>query len=315
MSLASFALILLQAAAVTQQEPARPAPVFGVSVENVYIDAFVSHRGAPVSGLFASDFELRDNGVVQQLELAASDAQPLLAVLTFDISGSLEGEKLKALKAASQALLETLRSEDEATLVTFGDQIDWLTSPTRDKNLIRRALDRLKPGGGTPVMDALYTAITLPKSQGRTLVVLFTDGVDNMSWLDWRQVQLVAERSNALIHVVSLQPPIVLVGGSEGPLRFGNRMIPAEGTRSLEFESSFALRQIAETTGGRYWEAESLDRLKTAFSAIAEAMGKRYVLRYSPEDVSRPGWHKIDLKLRGKKGDVHTRSGYWVAPR
>jgi VWFA-related protein len=164
-------------------------------------------------------------------------------------------------------------------------------------------------------MDALYSAMTLPKSQGRTLVVLFTDGVDNMSWLDWHQVQLVGERSNALVHVVSLQPPIALVGGSEGPMRFGNRMIPAEGTRSLEFESSWALRQIAETTGGRYWEAESLDRLKTAFAAIAEAMGKRYVLRYSPENIARPGWHRIELKIRGKKGDVHTRSGYWVAER
>jgi hypothetical protein len=55
--------------------------------------------------------------------------------------------------------------------------------------------------------------------------------------------------------------------------------------------------------------------LKTAFAAIADAMGRRYVLRYSPENVKRPGWHKIELKLRGKKGDVHTRSGYWVADR
>ena len=72
---------------------------------------------------------------------------------------------------------------------------------------------------------------------------------------------------------------------------------------------------IAELTGARYWEAESLDRLKTAFTAIAEAMGKRYVLRYVPENVKRPGWHKIELKLRGKKGDVRTRTGYWVPNR
>ena len=312
MSLAAAGFILFQGAALVPQEPAKAPPVFGVSVENVYIDAFVSHRGAPVPGLLASDFELRDKGVVQHLELAASDAQPLLAVLAFDVSGSLEGERLTALKAASQALLLSLRPEDEATLLTFADQIDWLAPPTTDKNVIRRALDQLRPGGGTPVMDALYAAMTLPKSQGRTLVVLFTDGVDNLSWLDWRQVQIVAERSNALVQVVSLQPPIATVEGSQGPLRFGNRMLPAEGTHSLEFESSWALRRIAEVTGGRYWEAESLDRLKTAFTAIAEAMGKRYVLRYVPENVPRPGWHKIELKLRGKKGEVHTRSGYWV---
>lgn len=297
------------------QAPQQAPPVFGASVESVYIDAFVSQRGAPVSGLLATDFELRDNGVAQQLDLVARDAQPLLAVLAFDASNSLDGEKLIALKAASQALLATLRPEDEATLLTFSDSIDWLVPPTTDKAAVRKALDKVRAGGGTPVMDALYAAMTLPKSSGRTLVVLFTDGVDNLSWLDRRQVQVIAERSNVLVHVVSLQPPVAQVAASEGPLRFGGHMLPADGTRSLEFESSWALRQIAETTGGRYWEAETLDRLKTAFAAIADAMGRRYVLRYSPENVKRPGWHKIDLKLRGKKGDVHTRSGYWVADR
>jgi VWFA-related protein len=316
MSIASGSLGLFLGAALIHQEPAKAPPVFGVSIENVYIDAFVSQRGAPLPGLAASDFELRDNGVVQQLELASSDAQPLLAVLTFDTSGSLlEGEKLLALKAASQALLETLRPEDEATLFTFNDVIQWLAPPTTDKAAVRRALDRLQPGGGTPVRDALYAAITLPESRGRTLVVLFTDGVDNLSWLDWRQVLLVAERSNALIHVVSLQPPVATVAASQGPLRFGNHIVPAEGTRALEYESSFSLRQIAEATGGRYWEAESLDRLKTAFAAIAEAMAKRYVLRYVPENVKRPGWHKIELKLKGKTGDVRTRTGYWIPDR
>lgn len=170
----------------------------------------------------------------------------------------------------------------------------------------------MQPGGGTPVIDALYAAITLPRSSGRTLVVLFSDGIDNLSWLDWRQVQAVAERSNALLHVVTLQPTTVLIGGVQGPLRFGGHMMPAVGARNLEFESSWALRTIAESTGGRLWEAESLERLKTAFATIAEAMGKRYVLRYSLEGVPRPGWHKLSLKLRKKKGDVHTRTGYWV---
>jgi VWFA-related protein len=311
----SAAIHVLLGAALIRQEPIKAPPVFGVSVENVYIDAFVSQHGTPISGLVASNFELRDNGVVQPVEIAASDAQPLLAVLAFDISGSLEGEKLAALKAASQALLQTLRPEDEATLFTFADQVDWLAPPTTDKSLIRRALDELKPGGGTPVRDALYAAITLPESRGRTLVVLFTDGVDNLSWLDWRQVQLVAERSNALVHVVSLQPPRMIAEGPQGTVRFGNRMLPVEGARPLEFEGSYSLRQIAEATGGRYWEAESLDRLRTAFAAIAEAMGKRYILRYTPENVKGPGWHKIELRLRGQKGDVRARSGYWVADR
>lgn len=311
---AASGLCLLAAVALPQETRPQALPVFGASIENVYIDAFVSQHGAPLSGLAATDFELRDRGVVQRLDLVSSDTQPLLAVLAFDISNSLEGEKLAALRAASQALLDTLRPEDEASLFTFADDIRWLAEPTRDKASVRRALDQLHPGGGTPIMDALYAAITLPNSRGRSLVVLFTDGVDNLSWLDWRQVQTVAERSNVAVHIVSLQPPAESEArGQDAELRW--RIYPAEKSPALEFESSFALRQIAEATGGRYWEAGSKDRLRMAFVAIAEQMGRRYVLTYSPENVKGAGWHKIELRLRGKKGDVHARSGYWVADR
>lgn len=291
-----------------------PAPVtFAVEVENIYVDAFVTLKGGPVTGLAASDFELRDNGVVQRLELAAADAQPLLAVLTFDMSNSLAGGKLTSLRAASQALLTALRPEDEATLFCFTDDVRWLVTPTTDKESLGKALAELQPGGGTAIMDALYAALTLPSTRSRSLVVLFTDGADNSSWLDWRQIQKVAERSNAVIHVVGLKPPNLTAPGET--VEIGIRSVPVESPTALDFEGPWGLRQIAELTGGRYWEAESLDRLKTAFAAIAEAMGKRYVLRYAPENVKRPGWHRIELKLRGKKGDVRTRTGYWVPDR
>ena len=310
-ALSSFLLLVPSLA----RPPQQPRPEFGVSVEYVYIDAFVSKGGEPVAGLLASDFELRDNGVVQQLELAASETHPLLAVLAFDVSNSLAGDKLDGLKAGSEALMEALRPEDQATLFTFSDQIEWLAPPTEEKAEVRRALDRLRPGGGSAVMDALYAAITLPRWSGRTLVVLFSDGVDNVSWLDGRRLRSVAERSNALVYVVSLRASGQRARGTRGPAGPGSPSTSEDERPTLEFEGSAVLQQIAEATGGRYWEAESPERLKTTFAEIAESMGRRYVLRYVPENVKRPGWHKIDLKLRGKKGDVRARSGYWVFDR
>ena len=301
----------LTAQVFAQAAPQPTTPVFAVEVENIYVDAFVTQRGSPVEGLAATDFELRDNGVVQPLSLVAADTQPLLAVLAFDVSNSLEGEKLDSLRAASEALLGSLRAEDEATLIAFTDEVRWIVSPTAEKASLSRALAQLQPGGGTAIMDALYAALTLPNTRSRSLVVLFTDGVDNSSWLDWKQIQRVAERSNAVIHVVGLKPLGITTPGETA--EFGIRSVPIESPTALEFEGPWGLRQIAETTGGLYWQAESLDRLKAAFGAIAEAMGKRYILRYTPENVTRVGWHKIELKLRGKKGDVHTRRGYWVA--
>ena len=74
-----------------------------------------------------------------------------------------------------------------------------------------------------------------------------------------------------------------------------------------------ALRQIAEASGGRFWGADSPERLRRAFAEIADAMGHRYILRYEAQGVKRDGWHRIEIKLRAQKGDVQARHGYWVA--
>lgn len=287
--------VSLVAGAPATNAQKRTPPVFEVRVETVYVDAFVTDGGKPVLGLAASDFELKDNGVAQRVELASVGALPLLAVLAFDASGSLAGERLRALRGASQALMESLKPQDEVALFTFAEEIDWWVRPTRDKARVTSALERLTVGGGTAVVDAVYAAVTLPVTQARSLVVIFTDGEDNMSWLNWREVQVVAEKSNALIHVVSLQQ--------------------AGATPSVKSEHPWAMCQIAEATGGRCWEAASPARLRGAFSAIAEAMSKRYVLRYEPQNVTRPGPHRVDVRLRGRRADVQARRGYWVADR
>jgi hypothetical protein len=41
-------------------------------------------------------------------------------------------------------------------------------------------------------------------------------------------------------------------------------------------------------------------------------MGERYVLRYDPQGVAREGWHALRVRLRGAKGQVQARRGYWV---
>jgi len=318
MTLALAAFLALQAAAGPPAAQPQPPPkvqvpaVFGIQVDSVYVDAFVSQRRDPVIGLTAEDFELKDNGVVQHLDLVSAEALPLLAVLVFDSSNSLAGQRLAALQASGKAFLESLRPRDEVSLFTFSGETEWLAKPTADKASVAKALDELRPGGATAVLDALYAALVLPKTQGRTLVVLFTDGEDNMSWLDWRQMRVVAERSNALIHVVGLKRSDDRAA-AEPVMDLSGRMLPMTTTPSLEFLPTWGMRQIAELTGGRYWEAESPARLKSAFAAITETMAQRYILSYQPQGVKRPGWHEIELRLPGRTGDVHARRGYWVA--
>ncbi len=84
----------------------------------------------------------------------------------------------------------------------------WLAAPTPDKATVRQALARLRAEGATSVYDALYAGITLSEGERRALIVLFTDGEDNTSWLGEADLRTVAERSNALVHVVGWRPPL-----------------------------------------------------------------------------------------------------------
>jgi tight adherence protein B len=293
----------LAAAAAVPCASAQAPPVFPSSVESVYVDVFVSRGGQPIAGLQASSFELKDNGVRQAAELAAAESMPLRAVLVFDTSSSVVGERLAALKAAGEAFLNGLRPADEVALVGFSEEITWLAPATTDKGAVRRALDRLEPAGATAAYDALYTAIALSEAGGRALIVLFTDGEDNMSVLGANQLHAVVERSNALVHAVGWRSPEAT---EPGPRSLTDAQVS-------ELEQTRPLGQIAAATGGRFWTADSPERLRRAFAEIADAMSHRYVLRYEPQGVQREGWHRIEVKLRGQKGEVQARHGYWVA--
>jgi VWFA-related protein len=293
----------LAVAAAVPWAPWQAPPVFRATVESVYVDVFVSRGGQPIPGLQASSFAVKDNGVRQVAELLVAESQPLHAVLVFDTSSSLAGERLTALKGAGKAFLDGLGPEDQVALVGFSEEIAWLTSSTADKAAVRRALDNLEAAGTTAAFDALYAAVALSEEAGRSLIVLFTDGEDNMSVLSEKQLVTVVERSNALVHTVGWREPGIT---SEPGLITAEITVPNQAFPPL--------RQIAEASGGRFWWADSPEQLRRAFAEIADAMSHRYILRYEPQGVKREGWHRIEIKLRGQKGDLQARHGYWVAP-
>jgi Mg-chelatase subunit ChlD len=110
-----------------------------------------------------------------------------------------------------------------------------------DKTAVRRALDNLEAAGTTAAFDALYAAVALSEEAGRSLIVLFSDGEDNMSVLSEKQLVTAVERSNALVHTVGWREPALITAEITVP----NQALPP-------------LRQIAEATGGRFWWADSL---------------------------------------------------------
>jgi Ca-activated chloride channel homolog len=221
-----------------------------------------------------------------------------------DTSGSVDGEKLAELQSGIHSLLGGLRAGDEAGLVTFDHEIRQRVPFTTDLARVERGVRGILPGGSTALLDALYAGTLLADGRGRSLLVLFSDGEDNVSWLDSRELVRVLEQSNVLVQVVGIvAPPPVFP-----PPRFGTPPVPQQPPQVK------TLRRLAEVTGGRFWPAASAARLAEAFGAILEAMRTRYVLRFEPPQPQLPGLHAIDVRLVGRRGSVHCRPAYFVPP-
>jgi VWFA-related protein len=275
---------------------------FELEVRNVYVDVFVTRDGKPVTDLESKDFVVFDNGVAQEHELVDIEAVPMSTLLVLDVSGSVRGPKLKHLRRAAHAFVEGLKDDDEAGLLMFTHQMDLRKGLDNDFTTLQEVLNQSIKGGYTALNDALFAGLKLLESgTGRPLLLLFTDGDDNASWIRESDLLDAAKASDAVIYTVGVV--------SSGGVYSGNRLVTATTTR----DASRFLERLAESTGGRTWFARSADELEDIYLRILSEMETRFLLTYQPRDVSREGWHKIEVKVSGHKAsEVRARSGYLV---
>jgi VWFA-related protein len=275
--------------------------VFKSRAAAVRVDALVTNGRRPVAGLTAADFELRDNGVIQTISAVDFETLPLNIISVLDVSGSVAGAPLAHLKRAYVAVIDALATGDRAALITFANKIALHTDLTSDRARLRALADDVQPGGATAVFDATFAALALREAdQGRTLVLLLSDGRDTSSWLTARKLVQAARRTDVVLYPVTI--PVL-----RPRFTTGGQPIPREQSVS---PSEPLLDALAEETGGRVVYASDEAALAKTFLDVLEEFRQRYVLSYSPSGVSTSGWHAIEVKLRGKSGEVRARRGY-----
>jgi VWFA-related protein len=259
-------------------------PTFSARLDVVRVDALVTDGGKIVGGLTAAQFEVLDNGVAQQIDLASFGDLPIDVVLAFDLSESLTGERLDHLRTAGRALLGGLKPDDRAGLLTFNHKLTLRQNLTGDRSKVAAALEDAEPIGQTALVDGTYASLLLGQADaGRDLLIVFSDGLDTASWLTEGSVIEAARRADMTVYGVTVR----------------------ENGRS-EF-----LEKIAEATGGAMVEIESTRDLSRTLVAILDEFRERYVLSYSPSGVAKAGWHKLQVRVKGRRATVKARAGYF----
>ncbi len=291
------AALLACAWAVVADEP----PRFAVGTRVVYLDVHVSRDGHSVEGLRASDFDVRDDGRPREVALVERGAAAIQAVLLLDTSGSVSGARLERLRSAARAFLDGLAATDQAALATFCSDVRLVAPLGSSREALKHALDGVAAGGGTALFDAVGAALRLGDARaGRPVLVVFSDGENVLSWLTPDKVLAVARGSEVAVYAVQ----------SERGARAWNDPTLPEGRRQLGDAPDF-LSDLAAETGGRVWRTSEGGLEQAFLDALAEVKS-RYLLRFEVDDDARPGWHRLDVRLRRGKGEVRVRRGYWV---
>ena len=226
---------------------------FQAGVDAVRVEVFVRDGAASVSGLIAGDFELRDNGVPQAVELLKVDDLPVSAMLLLDTSNSVDGPALVNLKDAARAAVEALRPDDHAAVMTFASAVTLRRGWTKPSAEIYDAIAHAPQGGSTSLYDALFAALLLrdPEPGTRHLILLFSDGEDSASWLPRDAVTEAARRADSVVYTVTIRPP-----GAEVVLQYRSGVKLWSARQDARAMRPFAGRaapahwRVGTTTGG-----------------------------------------------------------------
>jgi VWFA-related protein len=281
---------------------------FRSGVDAVPVDVLVLDGNRPVGGLTASDFELRDSGVVQRIDSVAFEDVPLNVMLALDTSESVDGAPLENLKQAALAVVRLLQHDDRAALITFNDYVTLRAGWTAEIRQLEVAIAQTEAAGATALYDAAYASLTLRHTRpGRTLALLFSDGDDTASWLPGDTVMDIARRNEVVVYPVEKRGEFWRPGyriDFHSGLQTG---VANVGRRAL---SERFLTALADETGGQYLRATRSGSLRDTFVQIINEFRTRYLLTYTPHGVDAGGWHPLAVKLKGRKGTVTARRGY-----
>jgi Ca-activated chloride channel family protein len=285
-----------------QAQPSQAPVVFKSASELVAVYATVRDgRGALVRGLTRDDFEVRENGVVRDIEAFSNDIQPITLALVVDRSGSLAA-RAPEVAAAATGFLDALLPGDR---VSFGS-LTWDCVPmTDDVSRLRKAVERpTMIDSGSPIWESIDRAFfAMANEPGRRAILIFTDGSNTplpglrmpasetggcvaartATGASVREVAARAERNGVLVYAIGVES--------------------MSGCRDGE------LKTLARNTGGESFRMKDGESLTPLFARIAEELHSQYLLGFVPR-VRNGVAGRIDVRMKRRGLEVRARRTY-----
>lgn len=277
------------------------APTFRSGIDVVSFGVtVVDKKGNFVTDLGPGDLEVYEDGQKQTLKFfipcgSTADMAPLHLGALFDISGSME-EDLTFARSAAIKFLNSLSEARDFTLVDFDTEVRVARfSQAEFARLVERIRTR-KAEGYTALWDALGVYLDGASMQdGRKILVLYTDGGDNASNINFNELLDLLKASDVTVHAIG----------------FLEHQSP-----SMKMDQRMRLQRIVEITGGQAFFPTSMKDLDGAYQKVAAEIDAQYTVGYLSTNTKQDGtWRKVEIKV-AKPGTkdlkIRTRQGYFA---
>lgn len=273
-----------------------------VTVPTIVMD----RDGRYITDLRKEDFQILEDGVEQKIAFFAPVEQPFTILFLLDTSSSMTPYSA-GLAQAANALLRQLRPADQIIAASFYKWTDVLYTG-RASELHKDIKLRFQHGAdcSTMIYDVVDAALKrMTKISGRKAIVLFSDGVGTGFFASAKSNLRDAEEQDVSIYTVQFgtlraEPP-----------RFVSRKAYYQRIEDIDGY----MRGLAQTTGGRHYQVESLSDLGKTFGLVANELRRQYSLGYYPKNQLEVGQtRKIKVKVRLPDLAVRARDSYIVGP-
>src|SRR5262249_47675210 len=148
---------LPQAAPLAQQDPsqegvrnAQDTASLKLKTELISVQVTVTdQRGHAISGLTKDDFRIYEDKIEQPVSFFSDQDSPASVAVVFDSSNSMSNTKIEEAREAVSRFVQTSRSDDEYSLISFNDNAEVLLERTHDSDALLAAIANVHPAGNT----------------------------------------------------------------------------------------------------------------------------------------------------------------------
>ena len=205
-----------------------------------------------------------------------------VVVLTVDVSGSMrasdvEPDRISAARAAATAFVESLPDSVQVGVVSFSTSVNVLTAPTDDRGTVLAAIESLEADAGTALGDAIARSAESARdavadgddrsddeAKPAAAVLLLSDGANTQGALEPLDAADRAQELGVPISTVALG---TASGTVEVPGQFGDlATVPVPPDEDT-------LREVAERTGGQFFEAPTAEELSAVYTELGSRVG------------------------------------------